>query len=404
MKQLDYPPVFFKITRTARLPDPFRLARYEKAPEFGPRILFFSGGTALRELSAQLIHYTHNSIHIITPFDSGGSSAELRKAFRMPAVGDIRNRLMALADQGIYGNHEIFALFSYRLPKTKTRDMLVAEIKEMAKGRHPLVAGIPDPMRKLIRNHLFFFIDIMPASLDLRGASLGNIILASGYLNNRRLIDPVIYLFSMLVRVRGTVRPIVNKHRHLVAELDSGELITGQHMFTGKQKPPVNGKIGRIYLSGSKKQPRPVEVKIRNKMKELIQSAELICYPMGSFYSSLIANLLPRGVGEAVSRVRCPKVYVPSTYPDPECRGLNPTSQTETLLSYLKADDPGGIKNPQVLDAVLVDRKNGQYAAPVDEKKLNQMQISVIDYPLVSPESSPAVDAGRLAQCLLSLT
>jgi hypothetical protein len=74
------------------------------------------------------------------------------------------------------------------------------------------------------------------------------------------------------------------------------------------------------------------------------------------------------------------------------------------LLSYLKADDPGGIKNPQVLDAVLVDRKNGQYAAPVDEKKLNQMQISVIDYPLVSPESSPAVDAGRLAQCLLSLT
>ncbi|MFW5958293.1 MAG: 2-phospho-L-lactate transferase CofD family protein, partial [Desulfosalsimonas sp.] len=215
---------------------------------------------------------------------------------------------------------------------------------------------------------------------------------------------PVIYLFSMLVKVRGTVRPVVNKHRHLVAELDSGEIMAGQHRFTGKQDAPVNKAIRRIYLSSSKNDPRPEEIKIRNKMKELIRSAEIICYPMGSFYSSLVANLLPRGVSETISRVRCPKIYVPNTYPDPESCGLTPTSQTEILLSYLKADDPDGIENTQVLDAVLVDRKNGRYTAPVDEKKLNQMKVRVIDYPLVSPESFPAVDTGRLARCLLSLT
>ncbi|MFP4452830.1 MAG: GAK system CofD-like protein [Desulfobacterales bacterium] len=404
MKQTEISPVYFEINRRARLPDPVRLARYEKLPDLGPRLLFFSGGTALRELSAQLIGYTHNSIHIITPFDSGGSSAELRRVFHMPAVGDIRNRLMALADQGIHGNHAIFALFSHRLPQKASRDALLEDLSRMARGKHPLVHQVPDPMRKLIRNHLFSFLESMPQSFDLRGASIGNLILAAGYLNNRRLLDPVIYLFSMLVKVRGTVRPVVNKHRHLVAELDSGEIMAGQHRFTGKQDAPVNKAIRRIYLSSSKNDPRPEEIKIRNKMKELIRSAEIICYPMGSFYSSLVANLLPRGVSETISRVRCPKIYVPNTYPDPESCGLTPTSQTEILLSYLKADDPDGIENTQVLDAVLVDRKNGRYTAPVDEKKLNQIKVRVIDYPLVSPESFPAVDAGRLARCLLSLT
>ena len=72
------------ITRTVQLPDKIRLARFARAPELGPKVLFFSGGSALNPLSRRLINYTHNSIHLITPFDSGGSSAVLRKAFGMP--------------------------------------------------------------------------------------------------------------------------------------------------------------------------------------------------------------------------------------------------------------------------------------------------------------------------------
>ena len=70
-------------------------------PPLGPRLVFFTGGTALRDLSRELIHYTHNSVHLVTPFDSGGSSAALRRSFAMPAVGDIRNRLLALADSAV---------------------------------------------------------------------------------------------------------------------------------------------------------------------------------------------------------------------------------------------------------------------------------------------------------------
>ncbi|MGE4294032.1 MAG: 2-phospho-L-lactate transferase CofD family protein, partial [Desulfovibrio sp.] len=90
-----------RVAREVLVPDRIKLERYRQVPALGPRVLFFSGGTALRDTSAELVRYTHNSVHIITPFDSGGSSAILRKAFDMPAVGDIRNRLMALADTSL---------------------------------------------------------------------------------------------------------------------------------------------------------------------------------------------------------------------------------------------------------------------------------------------------------------
>ena len=70
-------------------------------PPLGPRLVFFTGGTALRDLSRRLTAHTHNSVHLVTTFDSGGSSAALRRAFAMPAVGDLRNRLLALADSAV---------------------------------------------------------------------------------------------------------------------------------------------------------------------------------------------------------------------------------------------------------------------------------------------------------------
>ena len=43
-----------RIARTVQVPDPVRISRYRKAPELGPRILFFSGGTALNKASRVL--------------------------------------------------------------------------------------------------------------------------------------------------------------------------------------------------------------------------------------------------------------------------------------------------------------------------------------------------------------
>ncbi|MFZ2633790.1 MAG: GAK system CofD-like protein [Desulfosalsimonadaceae bacterium] len=394
--------VEMEIAKSVRLPDPVKLARFANSPDLGPRILFFSGGSALRETSKLLIQYTHNSIHIITPFDSGGSSAKIRKAFHMPAVGDIRNRLMALADQTFKGNPEIYTLFAHRLPRKEKQPLLLDELSDLASGKHSLVAEIPDPMRKIIRNYLYKFIELMPKSFDLQGASIGNLILTAGYLTSRRSLDPVIYLFSKLVEVRGIVRPTVNKNHHLVAVLKNGELVAGQHRITGKETEKIHYPIVGIYLSESESDPQPSEVYIREKMSGLISQAELICYPMGSFYSSIIANLLPRGVGTAISRVTCPKIYIPNTTPDPESMGCDLADQVEILLHHLRKDNSAEIKNKDVLNFVVVDRGYDDYPGEIDEKRINQMGVRLIDYPLVTSQSSPLVDARQLLALLLS--
>ena len=51
------------ITRSVQIPDMVRVDRCYRLPEYGPKILFFSGGSALRSLSTVLKHYTHKLNH-----------------------------------------------------------------------------------------------------------------------------------------------------------------------------------------------------------------------------------------------------------------------------------------------------------------------------------------------------
>ncbi|MCJ2164397.1 MULTISPECIES: GAK system CofD-like protein [unclassified Pseudodesulfovibrio] len=390
-----------RVTRDVEIPDPRKLERYRRTPELGPSILFFSGGTALRDTSRALIRYTHNSIHLITPFDSGGSSAILRQAFGMPAVGDIRNRLMALADQSVLGNPAIFDLFAHRLPKAATPTDLRRELDTLASGKHPLIRRVPDPMRKIIRNHFHQFVELMPEDFNLKGASLGNLVLTAGYLSNRRQMDPVIFLFSKLVQVCGLVRPTINKDLHLAVRLENGQVIVGQHQITGKESAPLASPIKDIWLTQSLNSVDPVQPAIRRKVAERILEADLICYPPGSFFSSVVANLLPDGVGKAVARNPCPKIFVPNTSVDPETPNMSVTARADMLRRSLVAS--GAPTGSDVLGHVLVDGTHGEYPGGLDPKELEKRGLTVIDAPLVTKESAPYIDAKCLSEILLSL-
>ncbi|MBF0529389.1 MAG: GAK system CofD-like protein [Deltaproteobacteria bacterium] len=397
------PPLRLRTIRTVIVPNRVLLARLTRVPELGPEILFFSGGSAINPLSRQLIRFTHNSIHLITTFDSGGSSAKLRQAFNMPAVGDLRNRLMALADQSIKGNPDIARLFSYRLPKEADHAHLDTRLKMMVSGHDPLIADISDPMRKIIRTHLNFFMKKKPSDFDLRGASIGNLVLAGGFLNHERHLDPVVYLFSKLAEVRGVVRPIINENLDLVAELEDGRVLVGQHLMTGREVPPIDSPIARVYLSEKKSSPRPKRPRIRDKTTSLIRKAELICYPMGSFYSSLIANLLPLGVSEAVASADCPKVFIPNTGHDHESFDQSVNHQIGVLIKYLTKDlspEPG---LDRLLNMVLIDSKNAFYPGGLEIKAMEDLGLTVVDTELVTNESRPYLDPELLANALLSL-
>ena len=392
-----------QVSRTPVLPDPERLALYRRAPELGPRPLFFSGGTALRKFSQKLIEYTHNSIHILTPFDSGGSSAVIRKAFGMLAVGDIRNRIMALADRGLRGNSEIFNLFAHRLPKDAEPEELRRMLDRMAVGKNDMLQGVPNPMRRIIRGYLWFFHQNCPYDFDLRGACLGNLILTGGFLFHDRHIDPVVYLFTKLVEARGDVCAVSNKHLQLIAELEDGTVLPGQHLITGKETAPIASPVARVYLSESAEYPAPVEVSIRDKIRNRIMDAQLICYPIGSFYSSVIANLLPKGVGDAIAAVARPKIYIPNLGKDPEQLGITVTGCVRTLQHYLQLSCERPAKSADLLNLVLVDSRNGDYQGGIEHHKLRSLGVDVIDVELITEKSHPYLDEERLIENLLSL-
>ncbi len=392
-----------RVTRSAVIPDPLRISRYQKMPELGPRILFFSGGSAINGLSQTLKNYTHNSIHLVTPFDSGGSSAKLRDAFDMPAIGDLRSRLLALADETVMGHPEVSRLFHYRLPEDKSQKELRVTLAELVQGKSPLVEDITNPMRQLICNQLGFFLAAMPENFDLRGASIGNLILSGGYLNNHQHLDPIIFLFSKLVNVQGTVRAIINKDYHLAADLADGTQINGQHRLTGKEVSPLTSPIVSLYLSEQRDSLVPAAAQLRKKCRQLIESAELICYPPGSFYSSLLANLIPSDVGKTIKENDCPKVYVPNLGNDPEQIGLNTEQAINTILDQLRKDAGKDTPASSLLNFVLIDSRNGKYSAPISEDYLKNQGIRLIDTRLVSKQSAPYYDNDLLVAALLSL-
>jgi CofD-related protein of GAK system len=388
------------LPRRAVIPDEVKIERFRRVPELGPALLFFSGGTAMRDTARTLTEYTHNAIHIMTPFDSGGSSAALRRSFKMPAVGDIRARIMALADQSVKGNPEIYSLFSHRLARDLPQEALLRELVSLCAGKHPLIRVVPDPMRKIIRTTLMQFTERMPADFLLAGASIGNLVLTGGYLTQRRHLDPVIFLYSRLVEARGIVRPVANAVAHLAVRLASGEVLVGQHAFTGKETKPVSSPIEDIWITRSLDETAQASVSIRPKMHDLIVKADLVCYPFGSFYSSLIANLLPQGVGRAVAAAPCPKIFIPNLGTDPELVGHTLRDQTERLLRYLTRD---GVRERDVLQALVVDNDESAYPGGIPSAWLRAKGLHVVRTSLVSPESSPYACPRLVARALLSL-
>jgi len=428
------------ITRTTTVPNDFAVARCLRQPEYGPRILFFSGGSALRQLSETLKKYTHNSIHLITPFDSGGSSAEIRRAFKMLSVGDLRNRLMALSDDSNLRNPIVKELFSFRLSK---HEPLVAraDFRDFLTGRHPLCRSVSVPMRTIFSSHLRWFADRMPPDFDLCGASIGNLIITGCFLEHDRDIVTTIYLIWKLLGVQGKVRPLTAANLHLRAHYENGETEIGQHLL-GKHCPTK--KIVKIDLvdfsststgifssASSSEQPPSSYPPSRTCHIDLVSaglvhSADVLCYPMGSFFGSLLVNLLPLGVGKAIVKRHCPKIYIPNTGQDPEMYGYSLTECIQRIIDMVRKDVMTGIETDaaaessnivpvsDILNFVLLDTRHCEYCIEIDIDEINRtFGIQVLDMCLVDNETkitvermfekSPELNPVKVVEVLLTL-
>jgi CofD-related protein of GAK system len=417
------------ITRLVAIPDRVRIDRSLRLPEYGPKILFFSGGTAIRDLSEVLKDYTHNSIHLITPFDSGGSSAEIRRAFDMLSVGDLRNRLLALAaknESTMRNNPQIVELFSHRLEKTNS-DVATEEFLTILVGRHPLIRAVRMPMRTIFQNHLRWFANRMPEDFDLRGASIGNLIITGCFLEHDRDIVSVIFMIAKFLGVKGFVRPLTAANLHIRTLYNDGREEVGQHLMN-KKESPSSSKIIEIdlvdYLECDERQESQT-CHIDIVSSYMVSSADLIVFPMGSFFASILVNLLPTGVGRAVVARKCPKLYVPNTGYDSEMNGYTLAECVKLLIDMVRADfdDPSSSSSRQVnttsgkdipikdiLNFVLIDSRNCEYSVEVDKMAIEELGVVVIDVPLVenivdgeNADKSSKLEPLKVVEVLLSL-
>jgi CofD-related protein of GAK system len=352
-------------------------------------VLFFTGGTALADISRELTRHTHNSVHVVTPFDSGGSSASLRQAFDIPAVGDLRNRLLALADSAATPA-EALALCKQRLPKEGSRDALLQELYALGSAASSVWADIPRVYGEVLRLHLLYFLEAMPPHFDPRGACIGNLILAGGWAHHGEDLLPTLGILSRLLHVRGLVLPVVQENLHLAVELENAECVVGQHRITGRTRA-LPAPVRRVFLTRQRPEsalpPAEYQPGVASLVATYIRAADCICYPMGSFYTSLLANILPAGVGAAVSKAECPKLYIPNSGIDPEQRGISVADGVALLLKLLRRDAGPQTDTARLLNAVLVDSAHGCYPDGIDAEGIRAQGVALHDIPMVQSDN-----------------
>lgn len=325
-------------------------------------ILFFSGGSALKDVSRALAAVTSDTTHIISTFDSGGSTAELRRAFHMPAPGDLRLRLSTLSGCDY---------FERRLGEAGEREL--ADFLAQT-------SVLPPSFRSLLE----LFIQLMPKGFNLHGAAIGNLILAADYLENGRSLYESTQRIASVLGAAGAVLPVSEDSAHLAVRLQDGSLLVGQHSFTGKGGQKLSAPISEMFFCRELDDTSPAKVRPGQGVLEAIAASDLICYPVGSFYSSVLGNLWVDGVGEAVRKSRAKKLYMPNPGRDPESATLSLEEQMDAICQA--AGWQGDARG--VIDFLLVDSKNASYRGGIPTGWCARHGVEIIDCPCVEADAA----------------
>ncbi len=221
--------------------------------ERGPKIVAIGGGQGLSTLLMGLKEYTTNLSAIVTVADSGGSTGRLRKEFDVPAPGDIRNCIVALADAPSFMGE----LFQFRFEENS----------------------------------------------ELKGHNFGNIFITA----MTRLtgdFKKAIEESSKVLAIRGKVLPSTVHKVSLVAEYEDGSVVEGEAKIPEKGIP-----IKKVYL-------KPVHSEDHDKIQpaleviEAIKNAEIIVIGPGSLYTSILPNLAIKEIADTIANSSALKVYV----------------------------------------------------------------------------------------------
>ncbi len=229
---------------------------YLEVPPNDPKIACLGGGTGLSTLLKGLKRYSRHITAIVTMCDEGGSTGRLRRTLGVPAVGDIRNCLAALADD----ENTMTKLLQYRF------------------------AG-----------------DRYGKDTDLGGHNFGNLLLValSDIMGdfNKGLEEA-----TQILSISGQVMPSTSDDVRIWAETEDGQKIYGEEdIDLGK----YNGSrtIKQLHLDPSDVKPFP------DSIISLSQANLITCGP-GDLYTSLMPNLLIKQLAQALKKLSAPRIFI----------------------------------------------------------------------------------------------
>lgn len=217
----------------------------------GLKVVAIGGGTGLPSVLRGLKPFTSNITAVVTVADDGGSSGRLRRELGVLPPGDLRNNIAALADD----ESLMTQLFQYRFG-----------------------AG------------------------DLSGHAFGNLFI-SALAGVTGSIETALIETERVLNIQGRVLPATLEDVHL----------SGTVRFEGKTRPldiigesqitHAGGKIEEIRLT-------PPDVQAYSESVGAILDANLVVIGPGSLFTSILPNLLVKGIAEALRASNAYIVYV----------------------------------------------------------------------------------------------
>ncbi|MCR6502221.1 YvcK family protein [Shinella sp. CPCC 101442] len=284
-----------------------------------PHIVLFSGGTACRSTNLAFCAKPVRLTRIVPAWDSGGSSKVIRESLDVLGVGDIRQALMTMAHgEGRAG--DVVKVCNARLTSSSEADAYT-EFALYAEGRHPLLERMEPGLRGAILNYLRTFRAATGADFDFRNGSIGNFILTGAHLAHNSDINTAIFVFRKLCDIAGHVWPSTAESSvGLSAVLNDGTAISGQHRITALGEEQGRIGIREIALSAA----AGASVAANEAVIESLESADVVVFGPGSFYTSVLPHLLVDGVVPAIARnVHARRVFIGNILQCRETRGLD---------------------------------------------------------------------------------
>lgn len=215
------------------------------------KVVVIGGGTGVFTVLSSLKKYPYELAAIVTMADDGGSTGILREEFGILPPGDIRRALVALSSSD---NKILSELFNFRFDTNSS----------------------------------------------LRGHSLGNLLLTALEKITGSL-DEALKEAVKILNVQGEVIPVTLERTKLHAELENGAIIEGESNID-IPKHDAKLKIKKVFLAP--------QVPANPHAIRTILEADFVILGPGDLYTSIIPNLLIRGIVPALAKTHAKVIYI----------------------------------------------------------------------------------------------